>query len=112
MSWHEKVETKSCAINTQIDETYSSNPKVPQQPESINMFHSKEIHSTFSCHICNKTFPQERNLKYHLKCHFEEKPFACHLCDKKFSAKSNLTMHAQTHSKDRPFGLDEYVSSI
>ena len=48
---------------------------------------SVEVHK---CHICNKTFPNQRKLNVHVAVHLSLPEFQCDKCSKKFRSKFSL----------------------
>jgi hypothetical protein len=48
---------------------------------------SVEVHK---CHICNKTFPNQRKLNIHIAVHLSLPEFQCDKCGKKFRSKFSL----------------------
>lgn len=48
---------------------------------------SVEVHK---CHICNKTFPNQRKLNVHIAVHLSLPEFQCDKCSKKFRSKFSL----------------------
>ncbi|XP_041450736.1 oocyte zinc finger protein XlCOF6.1-like [Drosophila obscura] len=55
------------------------------------------------CPQCTRAFPEESNLKRHMRMHTEERPHKCSECSKSFIHKYKLERHVSTHSKDRPY---------
>ncbi|XP_030238743.1 zinc finger and SCAN domain-containing protein 2 [Drosophila navojoa] len=56
-----------------------------------------------SCAICGNSFPNQTQLKSHLRTHRNEKNYECELCSKRFNAACNLTTHMRTHTGEKPF---------
>eukprot|EP00730_Choanoeca_flexa_P015357 TRINITY_DN7039_c0_g1_i1.p1 TRINITY_DN7039_c0_g1~~TRINITY_DN7039_c0_g1_i1.p1 ORF type:complete len:327 (+),score=51.90 TRINITY_DN7039_c0_g1_i1:262-1242(+) len=54
-----------------------------------------------SCHLCPKSFQNERQLQRHLKSHAEQLPFSCDHCEKRFHRRDGLRQHVlATHPQD------------
>jgi len=81
----------------------------PQAQNDFNgHLYEKTIHSkgnNFSCHACDKSFPQAYRLKRHIReVHDKEKLFKCGKCDKEFFKSTSLVRHKiSVHDKLRPF---------
>ncbi|KAJ7304027.1 hypothetical protein JRQ81_011546 [Phrynocephalus forsythii] len=58
----------------------------------------------FWCPACNKSFPLQRMLNRHLKCHSTIKKHLCTFCAKGFNDTFDLKRHLRTHTGIRPFG--------
>ncbi|XP_075722026.1 uncharacterized protein LOC119167669 isoform X3 [Rhipicephalus microplus] len=55
----------------------------------------------FACHICDKTFRQNSNLKTHLKSHDRVVQFECDICGMGFTLKHHYRRHrSNIHYKD------------
>jgi Zinc finger, C2H2 type len=55
---------------------------------------------TFTCQVCERTFPEHWNLVRHMRVHTAEKPFACGSCGKTFADASNLSKHKKIHGAE------------
>lgn len=55
--------------------------------------HCKEVHNTFACPFCRKTFSQQSERDNHLFKHTGEKPFECPDCALSFSRLDSLRRH-------------------
>lgn len=60
----------------------------------------------FSCRVCRKTFPLQRLLNRHLKCHSDVKRYLCTFCGKGFNDTFDLKRHTRTHTGVRPYKCD------
>eukprot|EP00090_Calanus_glacialis_P027862 TRINITY_DN4429_c0_g1_i1.p1 TRINITY_DN4429_c0_g1~~TRINITY_DN4429_c0_g1_i1.p1 ORF type:complete len:489 (-),score=139.16 TRINITY_DN4429_c0_g1_i1:66-1532(-) len=51
--------------------------------------------SEFSCTFCSKEFKSKRDVKSHMKVHFQDRPYICSstACEKTFKTSSNLRRH-------------------
>nr|XP_011442664.2 zinc finger protein 554 isoform X1 [Crassostrea gigas] len=58
---------------------------------------------SFTCSICTKSFPLQRLLNRHLKCHSEIKRYLCTICGKGFNDTFDLKRHTRTHTGVRPY---------
>jgi len=56
-----------------------------------------------SCKICSKTFPMQRLLNRHMKCHSDLKRYLCCFCGKGFNDTFDLKRHTRTHTGVRPY---------
>ncbi|XP_041664508.1 zinc finger protein 550-like [Cheilinus undulatus] len=57
----------------------------------------------FSCSVCGKRYPRQRNLKQHMLRHSREKPFSCSVCNKSFIWKKEMMTHMRFHTGEKPF---------
>ncbi|KAM3600927.1 uncharacterized protein V6R79_004743, partial [Siganus canaliculatus] len=57
----------------------------------------------FACTACHKTFPLQRMLTRHLKCHSLVKRHPCQFCGKGFNDTFDLKRHMRTHTGIRPY---------
>ncbi|XP_019962186.1 putative transcription factor ovo-like protein 3 [Paralichthys olivaceus] len=57
----------------------------------------------FVCSVCHKTFPLQRMLTRHLKCHSLLKRHPCQFCGKGFNDTFDLKRHMRTHTGIRPY---------
>ncbi|KAM9324009.1 putative transcription factor ovo-like protein 3 [Gastrophryne carolinensis] len=57
----------------------------------------------FRCHTCRKTFPLQRMLTRHMKCHSIQKRHRCPCCAKGFNDTFDLKRHIRTHTGIRPY---------
>nr|XP_034973340.1 putative transcription factor ovo-like protein 3 [Zootoca vivipara] len=57
----------------------------------------------FQCCVCSKSFPLQRMLKRHLKCHSSVKKHVCRYCGKGFNDTFDLKRHLRTHTGIRPY---------
>ena len=55
------------------------------------------------CHICEKSFTQERSLKTHMVTNTGQRAFQCHICEKSFTQARNLKAHMVTHTGQTAF---------
>ncbi|CAJ1076519.1 zinc finger protein 287-like [Xyrichtys novacula] len=73
--------------------------------ELIN--HLKVCHNkTYFCHICGKTFANERCVRLHEKIHAGIREFMCQECGKTFHRREHLVVHVRTHSGEKPYHCD------
>ena len=64
-----------------------------------SLSNEETVLDSYTCNICFKQEPSQRELKYHiLSNHTESKnyPFTCDKCDKRFKQKENLRRHMQS----------------
>ncbi|XP_053123642.1 putative transcription factor ovo-like protein 3 [Hemicordylus capensis] len=57
----------------------------------------------FVCHVCSKSFPLQRMMNRHLKCHSSVKKHICKYCGKGFNDTFDLKRHLRTHTGIRPY---------
>uniref|UniRef100_A0A8D0L8Z1 C2H2-type domain-containing protein n=1 Tax=Sphenodon punctatus TaxID=8508 RepID=A0A8D0L8Z1_SPHPU len=64
---------------------------------------SSQPQGNFLCCVCNKSFPLQRMLTRHLKCHSLVKKHVCKYCGKGFNDTFDLKRHMRTHTGIRPY---------
>ncbi|ESN99227.1 hypothetical protein HELRODRAFT_66720 [Helobdella robusta] len=57
----------------------------------------------FLCRVCLKSFPLQRLLNRHVKCHTDIKRYLCTFCGKGFNDIFDLKRHTRTHTGVRPY---------
>merc|ERR1712129_174099 len=62
---------------------------------------------TYSCFICNKTFKDRNQLKYHHIRHANIKQHSCDVCDKSFNMPSDLRVHQRIHTGEKKFSCTD-----
>ena len=55
---------------------------------------------TIPCPTCNKTFPDQENLNYHMNVHSGAKPYKCFYCEAAYQNKSNRLNHMKKSHPD------------
>ncbi|PRD21677.1 UNVERIFIED_CONTAM: Sall1 [Trichonephila clavipes] len=73
-------------------------------------FLRRRTEKTHVCEICNKTFSEISDVKWHLHVHIKEKPYFCEICNKAFSQRGTLKTHLFTPVKNVIFG--KYVTGL
>ena len=62
-----------------------------------------QANTQFQCHMCEKSFSEERDLIKHVKSHGVLKPYKCEFCGQSFSNRSRFTKHVKAHSKTNTY---------
>ncbi|XP_061513512.1 uncharacterized protein LOC133393282 [Anopheles gambiae] len=57
----------------------------------------------YKCHICDRSYRNQKNLRSHLKVHEGIRAYQCEICGKNFSGSSYLVIHRRRHTGERPF---------
>ncbi|XP_070551666.1 zinc finger protein 362-like isoform X2 [Ptychodera flava] len=65
--------------------------------------HARGESNQFLCEVCNKTFPLQRLLNRHMKCHSAMRKYHCAYCGKGFNDTFDLKRHVRTHTGVRPY---------
>ncbi|ESN99230.1 hypothetical protein HELRODRAFT_162745 [Helobdella robusta] len=60
-------------------------------------------YNEFLCRVCLKSFPLQRLLNRHVKCHTDIKRYLCTFCGKGFNDTFDLKRHTRTHTGVRPY---------
>ncbi|GLH05272.1 Protein suppressor of hairy wing [Gryllus bimaculatus] len=69
-----------------------------RQTEAPSSLPASGAREHFSCPLCQKTFTDQLNFKYHKRTHKDRKLFTCDLCNQKFAREKTLERHRLTHS--------------
>lgn len=70
------------------------------------LMHRKKVHGFIQrniCHICNREFKEQGNLKQHIQTHGDSKRYICSYCGKGFHLPYNLKEHVNMHTGARPY---------
>lgn len=86
---HENLRDHIC---TKCGRSFCSKYDLSQHNEAS---HEGVHKSRRTCHICNKIFSKERNLKIHILAIHGDKSFECDICSKRFSFKSAKERHVK-----------------
>ena len=54
---------------------------------------------TFSCSFCPRTFRFYRHLRCHENAHGQDEKYVCHICQRMFVREANLKLHLELHEK-------------
>lgn len=70
--------------------------------DHIQANHSEDMRDVAKCHVCNKRYTNNRNLKRHVEMfHGEKSEFKCELCPKVYTSNQSLRRHNRTrHSSN------------
>jgi KRAB domain-containing zinc finger protein len=82
------------------EKPYRCTSKVPYDRHLLEEHGEGSLHQ---CHLCQKKFPNDCNLRCHLKSH-EPKKFACSQCPATFSFKYSVKRHEMRHAGVKLFG--------
>nr|CDS34021.1 zinc finger protein [Hymenolepis microstoma] len=65
--------------------------------------HTMQVHGSYRCHVCSRTFTQRSNLQRHALKHVGFKPFQCGICLQGYYRKDHLLKHIKVnHPTDNP----------
>ncbi|XP_052864648.1 zinc finger protein 808-like [Anopheles cruzii] len=87
------VTHSSFCIGSEFHEASSTN-----RPNSY-----ASVDRPYKCHICDRSYRNQKNLKSHLKVHEGIRAYQCEICGKNFSGSSYLVIHRRRHTGERPF---------
>ena len=67
----------------------------------------------YSCTVCQRTFANKSNIRYHIACGDSRASLDCSLCEKTFKSSSHLTYHMRSaHTKERPYQCQDCHKSF
>ncbi|XP_034485929.1 zinc finger protein 37 [Drosophila innubila] len=102
---HNGLDKSNTETFEQLNESETSSVKV--EPDSLSIDLGAACEGTsfprHSCSMCGNSFPNQTQLKSHLRSHGTEKNYECELCNKRFNAACNLTTHMRTHTGEKPY---------
>lgn len=55
------------------------------------------------CTLCQKSFKDDYELKYHMRIHSENAAHMCKVCGKKFTKNTALQLHLRIHTGEKPY---------
>ncbi|XP_050077210.1 zinc finger protein 271-like [Anopheles maculipalpis] len=76
--------------------------KATQKSQS-SLASGSNLERPYKCHICERSYRNQKNLKSHLKVHEGIRAYQCEICGKNFSGSSYLVIHRRRHTGERPF---------
>eukprot|EP00079_Xenopus_tropicalis_P028564 XP_012823539.1 PREDICTED: zinc finger protein 329 isoform X1 [Xenopus tropicalis] len=95
---------KACSLNTPLSEIKGKeNGKIITNKSTSASPLKKYTKATYTCGLCQKPFPCNRDLIRHQKFHTGEKPFSCSVCGKCYRDNALLIRHQRIHTADRLF---------
>ncbi|VDO10143.1 unnamed protein product [Rodentolepis nana] len=59
--------------------------------------HTMQVHGSYRCHVCSRTFTQRSNLQRHALKHVGFKPFRCGVCLQGYYRKDHLMRHMEVN---------------
>nr|CDS34022.1 zinc finger protein [Hymenolepis microstoma] len=59
--------------------------------------HTMQVHGSYRCHVCSRTFTQRSNLQRHALKHVGFKPFRCGICLQGYYRKDHLMRHMEVN---------------
>ncbi|VDO06576.1 unnamed protein product [Rodentolepis nana] len=59
--------------------------------------HTMQVHGSYRCHVCSRTFTQRSNLQRHALKHVGFKPFQCGICLQGYYRKDHLLKHIKVN---------------
>jgi len=80
----------------------------PEEYVHISKGLSLDGNVNYTCTICNRSFSNKFNIRYHIPCADESARYACTHCDRTFKSSIHLTYHVRSvHSGERPYKCEE-----
>uniref|UniRef100_A0A182YGW0 Protein hunchback n=1 Tax=Anopheles stephensi TaxID=30069 RepID=A0A182YGW0_ANOST len=73
------------------------------QKTQSSLANGSNLERPYKCHICERSYRNQKNLKSHLKVHEGIRAYQCEICGKNFSGSSYLVIHRRRHTGERPF---------
>ncbi|XP_005101831.1 zinc finger protein 62 homolog [Aplysia californica] len=89
---------KTHELEGHVEESHSKKTEQNTPDETIK---------SYSCGVCQKTFPLESALERHRKTHVENKPYQCE-CGASFAKITLLVVHKLTHVEGVPHNADTH----
>ncbi|XP_062562531.1 oocyte zinc finger protein XlCOF28-like isoform X2 [Armigeres subalbatus] len=78
-------------------------PKTFTDRSSLRIHEGRHTGRSFKCHICDKQYYSQNELRQHLTMQHLERKHTCETCQKKFPSKTILNDHYRVHTMERPF---------
>ena len=80
---------------------------------NIEKFVTLDGDEKYSCNVCNRTFANKSNIRYHIACGDSAESYSCCYCDKLFKSSSHLKYHTRTvHTLDLPYKCNKCPKSF
>ena len=86
-------------IAGKVTGTYTVEKSLSPDGESVVRKQVVNGDRTFSCSFCPRTFRFYRHLRCHENAHIKGEKYVCHICQRMFVRETNLKLHLELHEK-------------